>query len=112
MVSSGRPVVPRISPGTPVTQAQQILRNSDLTPRQDPNEVHSHPTAPPGTVVATSPAAGTELNVGAPVTLVLSTGPRHSRSDDEDDEDDGNDNLRRSIVDRIEDGLRRALGGG
>ncbi|HZZ50799.1 MAG TPA: Stk1 family PASTA domain-containing Ser/Thr kinase [Pseudonocardia sp.] len=112
VVSSGRPVVPRISPGTPVTQAQQILRNSDLTPRQDPNAVHSHPTAPPGTVVATSPAAGTELNVGTPVTLVLSTGPRHSRDDDSDSDGDGSDNLRRSIVDRIEDGLRRALGGG
>lgn len=111
VVSSGRPVVPRISPGTPVAQAEQILRNSDLVARQNPSSVHSHPTAPPGTVVATSPAAGTELNVGAPVTLVLSTGPRHSRSDDEDEDENGEDHLRRSIVDRIEDGLSGLFGG-
>jgi serine/threonine-protein kinase len=112
--SSGRPMVPQISPGTTVAQAEVILRNADLTARQNPSARHSHPTAPPGTVVGTLPGAGTAMDVGDPVTLVLSSGPsRHDHTDsDSDSPSNGPDDLRRSIVDRIEDGIRRALGGG
>jgi eukaryotic-like serine/threonine-protein kinase len=107
IVSSGRPVVPEIAPGTSVTQAEQILRNSDLTVAQDPGTQHSHPTAPPGSVIDTSPPAGTQMDIGAPVALVVSSGPRrHSGSED------GTDGLRRSIVDQIEQGIQHALGGG
>jgi serine/threonine-protein kinase len=113
-VSSGRPVVPQISPGTTVAQAEVILHNADLTARPNPTARHSHPTAPPGTVVGTSPTAGTTMDVGDPVALVLSSGPsRHHDSDsDSGSSRDGTDDLRQSIVDRIENGIRRALGGG
>jgi eukaryotic-like serine/threonine-protein kinase len=112
VVSSGRPVVPVISPGTTVAQAQQILLNSDLSAAPTTTSAPD-PTTPSGAVVGTSPAAGTRMNVGTPVTLVVSSGPerhRHHRGDDSDDS--GGDDLRNSIVDRIEEGLRHAFGDG
>ena len=113
VVSSGRPLVPNITPGSSVAQAQQILRNADLTAGPGAGTTHSHPTAPPGSVIGTSPSAGTAMDVGSPVTLVISSGPaprRHSRSDDGDDSDSA-EGLRHSIIGQIEQGLRHAFGG-
>jgi len=74
-VSTGRPTVPAISPGTPVDVAQQAVRDAGLTPAQDAEADEFSDTAPAGTVVRTDPTAGSALPVGSTVTLVLSRGP-------------------------------------
>lgn len=73
-VSSGRPVVPTIAPGTPVDIATGTLSAADLTPRTGDTPAHDD-AVPAGSVLRTDPAAGTTLTVGADVTLVLSAGP-------------------------------------
>jgi eukaryotic-like serine/threonine-protein kinase len=101
-VSAGRPRVPTIPPGTAVADAQRLLREAGLTPREDPASYAPHPSAPPGTVIGTSPGAGTMLPVSSPVTLVLSSGPaRHQR-----------DEFGESIADLLQRQLDRALRGG
>jgi eukaryotic-like serine/threonine-protein kinase len=107
VVSSGRPVVPTITPGTSVAQAEEILRNSDLTVASGGDTRHSHPNAPPGSVIGTSPSAGTAMDVGAPVTLVVSSGPAPRRHYD----DNGDKGPASSIFDQIQQELRHALGG-
>jgi len=74
-VSTGRPRVPAVPPGTAVPDAERMLRDAGLAPREDAADYASHPTAPRGTVIGTSPAAGTSLPVSSPVTLILSSGP-------------------------------------
>jgi len=74
-VSTGRPRVPAVPPGTAVPDAERMLRDAGLAPREDDADYAPHPTAPRGTVIGTSPAAGTSLPVSSPVTLVLSSGP-------------------------------------
>ena len=74
-VSTGRPRVPAVPPGTAVPDAERMLRDAGLAPREDDADYAAHPTAPRGTVIGTSPAAGTSLPVSSPVTLVLSSGP-------------------------------------
>ncbi|WP_051341633.1 Stk1 family PASTA domain-containing Ser/Thr kinase [Pseudonocardia spinosispora] len=105
-LSSGRPRVPTITPGTSVEQAQQMLRSADLTPAEGKSTRKSHPTAPVGTVIGTSPAAGTEATIGSPVSLVLSSGPPPRRSRDYDSEDAG-----RSLADQIQRSIEDAFGG-
>jgi serine/threonine-protein kinase len=75
-VSSGRPTVPAVAPGTAVAAAEQALRNGDLTPVRSTDADQFSATVPVGAVVSTNPAAGTALPIGAPVTLVLSRGPQ------------------------------------
>jgi serine/threonine-protein kinase len=74
LVSSGRPEVPDIAPGTDRTAATAALTAADLTA-----VVGSTPAfddvVPAGAVLRTDPVAGTPLLVSAPVTLVLSGGP-------------------------------------
>lgn len=102
-LSTGRPRVPTITPGTSVEQAQQMLRSADLTPAEGRTARKSHPTAPVGTVIGTSPAAGTEATINSPVSLILSSGPPWH---DYDSEDAG-----RSIADQIQRSLEDAFGG-
>jgi eukaryotic-like serine/threonine-protein kinase len=106
-VSTGRPQVPVIAAGTPVEAAEQAVRDAGLRPvrgsddrgedndsgdndsgdndsRDDDsrdNDRDENSSAPAGTVLRTDPAAGTELRIGAPVTLVLSNGESDSDSD-------------------------------
>jgi beta-lactam-binding protein with PASTA domain len=75
-VSSGRPTVPDIQPGTSVADAEQAIRAAELQPVQSTSARDYSDTAPKGTVVRTQPAAGAALPVGGPVTLVLSSGPQ------------------------------------
>lgn len=75
VISSGPPVVPDISPGTPVADAESALRKAELTPKRDQQAAKYHDSAPKGTVVGTQPPAGTQLKVNQQVTLVLSKGP-------------------------------------
>jgi hypothetical protein len=67
--------------------------------------------------VGTSPAAGTAVSIGAPVGLVLSSGPEDEGRDGDDDRprrrdrsDDGDD-PGRSLTDEIERRIHDAFGG-
>ena len=75
VVSAGRPTVPDIPGGTDTATAAAALKGADLSvvtgTAQDFDDA-----VPVGAVLRTDPAAGTELAVNAPVTLVLSAGPR------------------------------------
>ena len=75
-VSSGRPVVPAVAPGTSVEAVEQAVRDAGLTPARSPEFAA---TVPAGAVVRTDPAAGTALPSGGHVTLVVSRGPAPPR---------------------------------
>ncbi len=70
-VSTGRPTVPRIAPGTSLADAEKALRDAGLTPLHSADDSDS---VPAGAVLRTDPKAGTELRVGEPVTIVVSSG--------------------------------------
>lgn len=74
-VSSGRPTVPAIAAGTPVTDAEQAVRNAGLQPVRSNSASDYSETVPKGAVVRTQPAAGAALPIGGAVTLVVSAGP-------------------------------------
>lgn len=71
-VSSGRPTVPTIEPGTAVADAEQRIRDAGLTPTRDDGEYSD--TVPEGAVVRTEPGAGEAVEIGGPVALVVSLG--------------------------------------
>lgn len=71
-VSTGRPAVPNIEPGTPVAAAEQTVRDAGLKPAAG-TDAYSD-TVPAGAVVRTEPAAGTVLPADSPVKLVKSKG--------------------------------------
>jgi serine/threonine-protein kinase len=71
-VSTGRPTVPVIAPGTAVADAEQTVRAAELTPATGGSEFDD--AVPSGAVVRTDPAAGTALPLNGAVTLVLSKG--------------------------------------
>jgi beta-lactam-binding protein with PASTA domain len=104
-VSTGRPTVPEIAPGTSVAAAEQTIRDAGLTPVKDDagsgdsdsdsdngssddsssddsdddrgnndSSGDDSSSAPAGSVLRTEPQGGTELRVGAPVTIVVSNG--------------------------------------
>ncbi|MBO0877237.1 MAG: PASTA domain-containing protein, partial [Pseudonocardia sp.] len=79
MVSTGRPTVPSIPPGTSVPEAERLVRAADLVPRESGWARRYHPTVPAGAVIGTNPGAGTALASGSQVTLVLSNGPAPRR---------------------------------
>jgi serine/threonine-protein kinase len=101
-VSAGRPRVPVIPPGTAVVDAERMLRDAGLTPREDAASYAPHRTAAAGTVIGTSPGAGTVLAVSSPVTLILSSGPPRRPRDD----------VGSSIGELLQRELDRALRGG
>jgi beta-lactam-binding protein with PASTA domain len=80
-ISSGRPAVPTVAPGTAVAAAEQALRDAGLTPVRSTDADQFSATVPVGVVVGTNPAAGSALPIGAPVTLVLSRGPQPPEED-------------------------------
>jgi beta-lactam-binding protein with PASTA domain len=73
-VSTGRPTVPRIAPGTSVADAEQALRAAGLTPVRSSGDTDDSDSVPAGAVLRTDPKAGTALRVGQPVTIVVSSG--------------------------------------
>jgi serine/threonine-protein kinase len=75
-VSTGRPTVPAVAPGTAVAAAEQAVRDAGLTPVRATDADQFSATVPAGAVVRTDPAAGAALPIGGPVTLVLSRGPQ------------------------------------
>jgi serine/threonine-protein kinase len=109
-VSTGHPRVPTIPVGTPVGTAASLLSDADLTANPDTSTRRAHPTAPVGTVIATVPAPGTALTIGAKVTLVTSNGPARHR--DRDDSDDGSSGFGGAIDGIIRRRLGDLFGGG
>lgn len=72
-VSTGPPTVPYIAPGTPKADAQRILREAGLEPR-DNGAAEFSDDAPAGTVLRTQPAGGERVSAGSTVELVASRG--------------------------------------
>ena len=75
LVSAGRPRVPDIKAGTDTATATAALTAADLTVVTGTGQEFDD-AVPVGAVLRTNPVGGTELSVDAPVTLILSAGPR------------------------------------
>jgi eukaryotic-like serine/threonine-protein kinase len=75
VISLGHPVVPDLSAGATFDEAEQAIRQADLTLRTGPNSEEFNDTIPAGSVIGLRPGPGTVLTVGAPVTMVISKGP-------------------------------------
>lgn len=75
VVSLGRPTVPDIRPGTGREEAETAIAEVDLEPRLDAEANQYHESIEEGAVVGVSPEPGTSLDLGEPVTLILSRGP-------------------------------------
>lgn len=73
LVSSGRPVVPDITPGTSLASARGALTQADLTPKQGKKAYST--SVQKGKVVSVKPGPGSQLDVDATVTIVVSKGP-------------------------------------
>ncbi|GAA3229831.1 Stk1 family PASTA domain-containing Ser/Thr kinase [Pseudonocardia petroleophila] len=73
-VSTGRPVVPLVDAGTPVAEAERLVRDAGLTPTRTSGDAEYDDTVPEGAVIRTVPAAGQPVAIGGPVTLVVSRG--------------------------------------
>jgi eukaryotic-like serine/threonine-protein kinase len=72
-VSTGKPRVPAIAPGTPVADAEAAIRGAGLEPRRNGAAEFSD-TVPEGAVLRTQPPAGSRADSGSAVELVLSKG--------------------------------------
>jgi serine/threonine-protein kinase len=79
VVSRGLPTVPAIAPGTAVADAQDAIRAAQFTPVQSGSEYSS--SVREGAVVRTVPGAGTALQPGSRVTLVVSRGAQEQKAD-------------------------------
>jgi beta-lactam-binding protein with PASTA domain/tRNA A-37 threonylcarbamoyl transferase component Bud32 len=75
VLSLGHPVVPTLAVGARAEDIERLLADADLSPLRDPGAQQFHDTVPVGRVIGLTPASGTVLTVGAPVTLVISKGP-------------------------------------
>ncbi|MEJ3658927.1 Stk1 family PASTA domain-containing Ser/Thr kinase [Actinomycetes bacterium KLBMP 9759] len=74
-VSSGRPTVPDIAPGTPVAAAEKAIREAKLDPELGEKRDREYSaTVPEGAVIRTEPSAGSKLPVGGTVTIITSRG--------------------------------------
>ncbi|MEQ0564700.1 Stk1 family PASTA domain-containing Ser/Thr kinase [Amycolatopsis sp. NEAU-NG30] len=73
VLSKGRPTVPDIRPGTAVADAEQAIKTSKLTPVRGTEDYDAE--VPQGAVIRTEPAAGSQLNIGGQVTIIVSKGP-------------------------------------
>ncbi|RCW44039.1 serine/threonine-protein kinase [Halopolyspora algeriensis] len=75
VVSRGKPKVPEVPVGTPVSEAQRILRDAKLDPTLDSSADRYHTSVPKGRVLGLSPAPGTPVATSATVTIIVSKGP-------------------------------------
>ncbi|UQS26399.1 PASTA domain-containing protein [Amycolatopsis thermalba] len=74
VLSSGRPTVPDISPGTELAQAEAAVKAAGLTPRRDEAIDGYSTSVPAGKVLVVDPRPGTQLTIGSPVRIGLSQG--------------------------------------
>lgn len=75
VISTGRPTVPDITAGTSPDEADTAIRDVQLEPRRDAGADEYDADVPAGAVLRVDPQPGTQLNIGAGVTVVLSKGP-------------------------------------
>jgi len=75
VVSDGRPVVPEFRAGISAQEAEGLIRSAELQPGRDDGRNAFDETVPKGAVVGFDPQPGTELAIGARVTIILSKGP-------------------------------------
>ncbi|SFW90318.1 Stk1 family PASTA domain-containing Ser/Thr kinase [Amycolatopsis australiensis] len=73
VLSKGRPTVPDIRPGTALPDAEQAIKTAKLTPARGADDYDA--TVPQGAVIRTEPSAGSQLNIGGRVTIIVSKGP-------------------------------------
>ncbi|MEV6879494.1 Stk1 family PASTA domain-containing Ser/Thr kinase [Amycolatopsis sp. NPDC051128] len=73
VLSKGRPTVPDIQPGTAPADAEQAIRTAKLTPVRGADDFDAE--VPQGAVIRTTPSAGSQLNIGGQVTIIVSKGP-------------------------------------
>jgi serine/threonine-protein kinase len=76
IVSLGRPTVPDVQAGIGVEEAKQAVTAAQLQPLLDDGKNEFHDTVPKGKVVRLDPKSGTQLNIGATVTIVVSKGQK------------------------------------
>ncbi|WP_329792803.1 PASTA domain-containing protein [Lentzea sp. DG1S-22] len=74
-VSRGRPVVPFVNAGADVEPVTKEIGDAGLKVVTDEAKNVFSETVPSGKVIGLEPRPGTPLQIGAPVTLVLSKGP-------------------------------------
>lgn len=74
VISTGRPVVPDVRPGTSVAEATRAITDSGLQVAGGTSSVYDDNVAK-GAVVRLDPAPGTQMRSDAAITLVLSKGP-------------------------------------
>ncbi len=74
VVSTGRPVVPAITPGATTDAALAALQAADLKGAVDPASAVFDPVIGNGLVVGTDPASGASLDIGSTVALIVSKG--------------------------------------
>jgi serine/threonine-protein kinase len=73
VLSKGRPTVPDIRPGTALPDAEQAIKTAQLTPVRGTDDFDAD--VPQGAVIRTEPSAGSQLNLGGQVTIIVSKGP-------------------------------------
>ncbi|WP_026196821.1 Stk1 family PASTA domain-containing Ser/Thr kinase [Sciscionella marina] len=74
VVSTGKPKVPKIEPGTSRQEAEQAIRSAGLRPAHESSGDRYSPSVAKGAVLAVTPSPGTPLPGNAEVTLLLSKG--------------------------------------
>ncbi len=72
VLSKGRPIVPDIQAGTSQQDAETAIKAAQLTPVPGEQE---YSDVAKGKVIRVDPSAGSQLNIGGQVTLILSKGP-------------------------------------
>ncbi|WP_236788755.1 Stk1 family PASTA domain-containing Ser/Thr kinase [Amycolatopsis sp. GM8] len=75
VLSAGRPTVPDIGTSTSLTQAESALIAAELIPQHDANADQFSNTVVSGNVIRVDPKPGTQLDVNAPVSVIVSKGP-------------------------------------
>jgi beta-lactam-binding protein with PASTA domain/serine/threonine protein kinase len=75
LISAGKPSVPDIAEGTSRAEAEAAIKRVQLKPAHESSADEYHETIAKGAVISTDPAAGTELDIGEKVQLILSKGP-------------------------------------
>lgn len=75
LVSAGKPTVPEIAEGTSRAEAEAAIKAVQLKPAHDTSADEFHASVPDGAVIRVQPEAGTQLDIGEEVDLILSKGP-------------------------------------
>ncbi len=74
VVSSGRPKVPDIRPGSSKDDVAKTITSQDLRPDYDDGQNEFSDDVPKDAVITTNPEPGTELDIGSRVVIVVSKG--------------------------------------